>query len=67
MLKQVNAGDLDDVHFRLVCAASMINAVHSAMTSGDFETHDFTDALYGAYDYLYGLVEELKTLYVTEE
>lgn len=66
MLKQVSASDLDGLHYRLECAANLINAVHSAMVCGDFWADPFTNALYGAMDYLDSLVDEVKALYTGE-
>ena len=67
MLKQVNAAELDTLHYELECAVGIVGAIHTAMVHGDFEAKEYLDPLFGAYTHLWGLVKELKTLYCDEE
>lgn len=50
--------DLDDIQFRMKCAIDLVDTVHEAMVYGSCAAEHYTDALFGARDYLRGLNTE---------
>lgn len=66
-MKQVDTAKLDSLQFDLECAVRIVGAIHSAMVAGDFEASEYCDPLYGAYNYLWVLLKELKSLYCDKE
>lgn len=52
--------DLDDAGFRLKCAVDVIGVIHTAMECGAFQSEEYRDALYGAYDHLRNLCDEIR-------
>lgn len=44
--------DVDDIQFRLSCGIGALLAVHTAMESGPSDPKCSFDALFGVYDYL---------------
>lgn len=53
-------GKMDDICFRMSCAVGLIEAVHECIEHGYNESESYSDALYGASDYLSGLVDEMR-------
>lgn len=54
--------EMDDICFRLSCGVGMIAAVHECIEHGDFQEISYADALFGAYDYMSGLVKEMRSV-----
>lgn len=52
--------DADDIQFRMSCGIAAVGAVHEVMESGASTAESYVDALYGAYDYLHMLNNELR-------
>lgn len=52
--------DADDIQFRLSCGIGALSAIHTAMESGPFEPTNLLDALFGVYDYLGMLNDQLR-------
>lgn len=52
--------EMDDICFRLSCGVGMVAAVHECIEHGDLKSESYSDALFGAYDYLSDLVKEMR-------
>lgn len=52
--------EMDDICFRLSCGVGMVMAVHECIEHGDLKSESYSDALFGAYDYLSDLVKEMR-------
>lgn len=51
--------ELDAIQVRMTCAIDSVWAVHEAMGNGSCAVENYLDALYGAYDHLRMLNDEL--------
>ena len=58
--KKWTLGEMDDICFRLSCGVGMVMAVHECIERGDLKSESYSDALFGAYDYLSNLVKEMR-------
>lgn len=54
--------EMDDICFRMSCGVGLISAVHECIEHGDFQERAYADALFGAFDYMSGLVKEMRTV-----
>ena len=51
--------DLDSAQFLLKCAVDALGAIHTAIEEGPYTAKSYTDALYGIFNYLHGLSDEI--------
>ena len=52
--------DIEDLNFRLSCGVGMLSAVHEAMVYGTLDAGEWKDALFGIYEYLSSVQEEIQ-------
>ena len=60
--KEYSIQDVDDIQFRMSCGIGAVFAIHEAMGSGTLTAETHLDALYGAYDYLHILNDQLRQI-----
>lgn len=51
--------EVEILQARLGYGASMLRAIHEAIVCGESAAEEYTDAVYGVYDYISGVNEEL--------
>lgn len=56
--KNVSAGNLDELMFRMRCTVDTLKAVQVAMVEGPDEADNYTDALFGVLISFWDLVEK---------
>ena len=52
--------DIEDLNFRFSCGVGMLSAVHEAMAYGTLEAGEWKDTLFGIYEYLSDIQEEIQ-------
>lgn len=55
---------LGGIKYRLSCADHMVLSVHMCVESGEFDSEIYADAIYGAYEYLHSIIDELSEVIV---
>ena len=53
---------VDDLNFKLACGASILSAIHEAIEYGRMEAGSYKDGLFGAYDYISTIQEEIQAV-----
>ena len=53
-------GDADNIQFRIKCGIDILGAIQEVMECGKNDISNYTDAVYGVYDYLSSLNDELR-------
>lgn len=53
-------GDADSVQYRMKCGIDILGAIQEAMECGKSDISAYIDAVYGIYDYLFSLNDELR-------
>lgn len=62
MNDHLDVADVDNIAFRLECGVRMFFSVHLHLEGGLDRAEDVAPAVFGAYDYLSALVQELRQL-----
>lgn len=52
--------DIEDLNFRFSCGVGMLSAVHEAMAYGTLDAGEWKDTLFGIYEYLSFVQEEIQ-------
>ena len=59
-IRAINA--VDDPNFKLACGANLLSAIHTAIECGQVEADSYKDGLFGAYDYISTIQEEIQAV-----
>ena len=54
--------EVDDLNFKLVCGANILSAIHMAIECGGMEADSYRDSLFGAYDYISTIQEQIQAV-----
>ena len=52
--------EIDDLNTRLACGLNAMSAIHEAILYGTLEADEWKDGLYGVYDYMSGIQEQIQ-------
>jgi hypothetical protein len=53
------ASEVDDLYIRLSCGITALHAIHDCLANGPCEPDSYIEGLYGVYDYLKTIADEL--------
>ena len=59
-IRAINA--VDDLNFKLACGVNLLSAIHEAMECGQMEASSYTNGLFGVYDYISTIQEEIQAV-----
>ena len=54
--------EVDDLNFKLGCGVTILSAIHDAMERGNLDAICYKDGLFGAYDYISAIQEQIQAV-----